>query len=385
MGSPRQASFSVSELHKGLHLLTESRVPEQKVEIKVHAPPVPPEDSHRYPRLAGSNWTCYITKDSVILGRSPTGQIRPHDSHREADVDFGPSKWISRRHAEIKYHPRRKRWEIRVNSNNGVKVNQKMIRKGNAPVGLSTGTLLELAGVRFLFILPDTHVQPPQKQSQSADTPSDTTFSDLGTPGADFDLDGKLEEIILQILTKQGRDMNTREIVDAVMKNEKWRDQYTKESLLHALVMSDRFQVVESSLNLPPAQSDCVQWTLKPRAVSRPSRQASFADDFDYSIDGEGEDNDSSQRQVYTSSVRSRSYDEQEGEGGEKQEGQDAKLPWTGNLISMGMSIESIYSLWLAMERREDNDSLSKRSLDVWSLDSDPSSKRTRLMDNSQD
>ncbi|KAG0165691.1 transcription factor [Apophysomyces sp. BC1015] len=354
----------VSELHKGLHLLTESRVTEPKVDVKVHAPPVPPEDAHRYPRLAGFDWTCYITSDSVVLGRSPTDKMGKHDN-READVDFGPSKWISRRHAEIKYHPRRKRWEIRVNSNNGVKVNHTMIRKGCAPVGLSTGSLLELVGTRFVFILPDTNIQPPQKQSHSVGTPSDTTASDVGTPPVGFDVDGKLEEIIVETMTSQARDMSTQEIADAVLQKEKEGSQYNKESVLHALVMSDRFQLIESSLSLPPAQSDCVQWTLKPSTVAGPRRQDSFPDELDYNVD----DSDC------TSLHGSRSQEDRE---------LNQNVPWTGEIPSVGMSIESIYSVWLAMQTREDTDSVSKRSLDVWSLDSDQSSKRTKILDDSQ-
>ncbi|KAG1090160.1 hypothetical protein G6F42_019772 [Rhizopus arrhizus] len=95
------ASFNDSELSKGYHLLTDSAHT-----VKVNTPSVPPNTAHRYPRLAGSNWTCYISEPRIVIGRSGTatpGQKRTRKDQL-VHVDFVDSNTVSRRHSSRQAH-----------------------------------------------------------------------------------------------------------------------------------------------------------------------------------------------------------------------------------------------------------------------------------------
>lgn len=94
--------------------------------------PTPPR-----PKLAGFSWTHYITEDNVIIGRSPTdGDNKSKDPRY---INFGMSKAISRKHAEIKHNAASNRWELFVYGRNGVKLNGLYKKPPCKPVTLDTG------------------------------------------------------------------------------------------------------------------------------------------------------------------------------------------------------------------------------------------------------
>lgn len=115
----------------GLHLLS------PKATVNVLSPSVRPDQSHLYPTLAGSNWTCYITGDTVRLGRAP--EYESQNATKETlDVDFCGSRHISRRHADIKFNAKKNHWELRVYGRSGVKVNHTLITKKRRSVPLTS-------------------------------------------------------------------------------------------------------------------------------------------------------------------------------------------------------------------------------------------------------
>lgn len=120
-----------------LHLLTQST---DTTEVTCHTPQPDPSRTHLYPKLMNNNLDYYITTESVVLGRgSPQGSGKGH----KVDVDFGATKRdISRRHAEIRYNARHRRWELRVYGRNGVRVNHALKKPKSGPVTLSTGYAL---------------------------------------------------------------------------------------------------------------------------------------------------------------------------------------------------------------------------------------------------
>ncbi|KAL7269989.1 transcription factor [Rhizina undulata] len=119
-----------------------------------------------YAKIAGSTWTYYV-KDLVIrIGRPPgdgrpgtAGSLTPPPQPRVEDVvhiDLGPSKLISRNHATISYDMNgQHNWQLHVHGRNGVKVDDEMLKK-DGKTALRSGSILEIAGVQMMFVLPDT-------------------------------------------------------------------------------------------------------------------------------------------------------------------------------------------------------------------------------------
>ncbi|KAI8137524.1 hypothetical protein BJV82DRAFT_635192 [Fennellomyces sp. T-0311] len=204
-------SFSQSELL----LLTEST----DQDVQVHTPDVPPESTRLYPKLVGSHWECYITTDRLVLGRSSGPDAPPTRNNRQhrVDVDFGQHKKdVSRCHADIRFNPQKKRWELRVYGRNGAKVNHEWKKPSSRSVVLTTGSLIEIVGNRFVFILPD----------RSA--PVTTT-------------DDKLENLIIHAF-RDHELLDTSAIVDYVSRSDQ---PYDRPSVVHALVLSKKFHLVD--------------------------------------------------------------------------------------------------------------------------------------------
>ncbi|KAI8974111.1 hypothetical protein BDB01DRAFT_900028 [Pilobolus umbonatus] len=124
--------------------------------VTVFTRPVPPSQAHLYPRLAGSNWTCYINQPSISMGRD------------RVDIVFGQSKVISRKHVEIRYSSSRDRFELYVYSRNGIRVDHKMRRSTDRPVVLKNGALLEIKDIKFVFILPENYIRPSKEVKKRA-------------------------------------------------------------------------------------------------------------------------------------------------------------------------------------------------------------------------
>ncbi|KAG2202904.1 hypothetical protein INT47_008936, partial [Mucor saturninus] len=244
--------FNNSELSKGFHLLTES-----SHTVKVNTPSVPPNSAHLYPRLAGSNWTSYLTQPSIILGRSGTAvrSTRQTPAQAQVDLDFGSSKAISRKHCEIRFSYSRDRWELYVHSRNGVKLNQIMKKPHDKPNVLKTGALIEICNTSFIFFLPSNYIKPTyqDKNQSSASTPENNT--------EDNSLDHELEIALIQIFEDTG-SLNTTEILERV--KHCYTKPVEKESILHLLVLSPRFQLAPSSISMSSKDADSVKWILIP-------------------------------------------------------------------------------------------------------------------------
>jgi hypothetical protein len=83
-----------------------------------------PEDPSSLPpvqafaKLAGHDWTYYIKTVTVSIGRS-SDQATDDDL---VDVDLGPTKTVSRKHAFILYNFDTAQWEVDVKGRNGIKI-----------------------------------------------------------------------------------------------------------------------------------------------------------------------------------------------------------------------------------------------------------------------
>lgn len=119
-----------------------------------------------YAKIAGRDWTYYVKEAHVNIGRPPD---RDHKLDEQSSpvtiaaralpdihVDLGPSKFVSRLHAEIFFDgpdDESAAWRIRVNGRNGVRVNNAMLKRGTDAV-LKCGDIIEIANTQMMFVTP---------------------------------------------------------------------------------------------------------------------------------------------------------------------------------------------------------------------------------------
>ncbi|PYI17249.1 putative forkhead transcription factor Fkh1/2 [Aspergillus japonicus CBS 114.51] len=117
-----------------------------------------------YAKIAGRNWTYYVKTLHVNIGREPDREQKLDEQSSpvtiaaralpEVNVDLGPSKFVSRLHAEIFYDGEDTgSWHIRVNGRNGVRLNSVILKRGTDAV-LSCGDIIEIANTQMMFVTP---------------------------------------------------------------------------------------------------------------------------------------------------------------------------------------------------------------------------------------
>ena len=117
-----------------------------------------------YAKIAGREWTYFVLDQNVNIGRPPDDKPNGLASSPAADmkdlfpvhIDLGPNKVVSRHHASIFYdsdYPEGGGWHIRVNGRNGVKLNEKLIKRGGTSQ-IRCGDVIEIAGTQMMFVTP---------------------------------------------------------------------------------------------------------------------------------------------------------------------------------------------------------------------------------------
>lgn len=135
-----------------------------------------------YAKVTAQDWTFYITKLVVNIGRAPETSHASHAAASGADdddqvhIDLGPSKMVSREHATISFESKDERWFLRVKGRNGAKVDNQPLKAGHAHP-LTSGEVIEIGNVEMMFVLP-TEISPLnvhpvflQRAGLSADSP----------------------------------------------------------------------------------------------------------------------------------------------------------------------------------------------------------------------
>ena len=125
------------------------------------------EGVQAYAKLTGKDWTFYVKRLKNNIGRppegsnpTPTGQLggNPLPGGDQSDdgvhIDLGPSKMISRQHAEVYYDTDTERWNILVHGRNGVKIDNEPLRRTQKHE-LISGEVVEIGGVEMMFVLPE--------------------------------------------------------------------------------------------------------------------------------------------------------------------------------------------------------------------------------------
>lgn len=113
--------------------------------------------------IVGKNWVCRLVDDSVMIGRNTdylddrTVQAPPVISSNSAIIDLGPSKVVSRKHAQILFNKAERKWELHILGRNGLKVDNKKVKPtGRNPIStltLNSGNLLDIGGHQMFFLL----------------------------------------------------------------------------------------------------------------------------------------------------------------------------------------------------------------------------------------
>ena len=113
-----------------------------------------------YAKIAAQDWTYYITKLEVNIGR-PSDGVGSAGNDDEVQIDLGPSKTISRQHAQIYFDPKDEQWLFKVTGRNGAKVDIDTMKSGTMRA-LRSGEVVEIGGIEMMFVLPaeisDLHI-----------------------------------------------------------------------------------------------------------------------------------------------------------------------------------------------------------------------------------
>ncbi|KAL8717955.1 MAG: hypothetical protein Q9225_004862 [Loekoesia sp. 1 TL-2023] len=116
-----------------------------------------------YAKICGRHWTYYVKELPVVIGRPPDPISRhssslgaesspvPRDDSDVVHIDLGPSKTVSRLHAELYYAMEDSRWHVQVKGRNGLRINHQDLRRGQQSV-LGCGDVIEIAGTQMIFI-----------------------------------------------------------------------------------------------------------------------------------------------------------------------------------------------------------------------------------------
>ncbi|OIW33361.1 hypothetical protein CONLIGDRAFT_651976 [Coniochaeta ligniaria NRRL 30616] len=110
-----------------------------------------------YAKIAARDWTYYVTTLRVNIGRaSDPAQQRAGQTEEDEDyvhIDLGPSKMISRQHAQIYFNVDEEKWFLLAKGRNALKVDGAPWKAGQSGP-LSSGEVIEIGGIELLFVLP---------------------------------------------------------------------------------------------------------------------------------------------------------------------------------------------------------------------------------------
>ncbi|KAG6005509.1 hypothetical protein E4U21_007903 [Claviceps maximensis] len=110
-----------------------------------------------YAKVAAQDWTFYITKLAVNIGRAPElvhGNEDEHgDDEAQVHIDLGPSKMVSRDHASICFDSKEEKWILQIKGRNGAKIDGKPL-KPRALHPLASGEVIDIGNVEMMFVLP---------------------------------------------------------------------------------------------------------------------------------------------------------------------------------------------------------------------------------------
>lgn len=124
-----------------------------------------------YAKVAAQDWTFYITKLPVNIGRAAetalgataSSAADDEDDPDHVHIDLGPSKTVSRGHAAIRFDSKEGEWLLQVRGRNGARIDGQPLAVGQSHA-LTSGEVIEIGNVEMMFVLPseisDLHIHP---------------------------------------------------------------------------------------------------------------------------------------------------------------------------------------------------------------------------------
>ena len=122
-----------------------------------------------FAKICGKEWTYYVQTAQIFFGRAPDGFHAPSpsktspklpvngtaaqengDGQPPIDIDLGPSKVVSRTHAELRYSQSDDGWHVHAYGRNGVRIDETNLKKGQN-IRIKSGTIITIAGTEMLF------------------------------------------------------------------------------------------------------------------------------------------------------------------------------------------------------------------------------------------
>ena len=110
-----------------------------------------------YAKLQGPNWTFYIQKPTLTMGRaqSQAKQFCLGDKDTfPVDFHLSSADSLSRNHLRIDYNGRKNRWEMSCMGKSGVTVDKRRYESFCPPIPLHSGSVITVANATFSFYLP---------------------------------------------------------------------------------------------------------------------------------------------------------------------------------------------------------------------------------------
>ncbi len=116
-----------------------------------------------YAKVCGRDWTYYVKRLNINIGRPPDAlsrqsvegasstPARETDDSSTVHIDLGPSKTISRLHAELFFDMKDTKWHVIVTGRNGMQINETVLKRGQQ-CDISSGDVLAIAGTQMMFI-----------------------------------------------------------------------------------------------------------------------------------------------------------------------------------------------------------------------------------------
>ena len=122
-----------------------------------------------FAKISGRKWTYFVTEVRIVIGRNSEPEAKDGDGkggdaekmHIESvHIDLGPNKMTSRQHAELFYDQDTEDWNISVHGRNGVRINERQVRK-NESYKINSGDIIGIAGTQMLFQLAGQRMNIP--------------------------------------------------------------------------------------------------------------------------------------------------------------------------------------------------------------------------------
>jgi hypothetical protein len=107
-----------------------------------------------YAMITARDWTYFVNTLTVSIGRNSSTSSSPTRSNGgRVDIDLGPLKMVSRKHARISFDQLDGQWRLEIVGRNGVRIDGRPLEAPQTHI-LSNGEVMDFAGIEMMFAMP---------------------------------------------------------------------------------------------------------------------------------------------------------------------------------------------------------------------------------------